>query len=297
LTLDGFDCLATLEGRAGEGQVGAIALQWEAKDFRDWPGIESAQGSLDEDILILETDGAGLRVDLRPAARGFRESLPAIPFLGEAFEAAFRALAAAQRDRGCDLRIGVLLGGNDSPTAMGRALAKAAWVLGRSLVLAPLTLPLRETAPGEGRLARAVRGLVGLGCGLTPSGDDFLCGLLASLRCSGSLAPELSEAILAECGRTGEVSASCLRYAARGYFPRALHELAAAIARSDAREAARAVLGLCEAGHSSGADTASGFLFGLSVVMGPWRAAREIRAVDAVHRPTARDIFRFPVLS
>lgn len=65
----------------------------------------------------------------------------------------------------------------------------------------------------------AARGLVGLGPGLTPAGDDVLCGLLLGLRASGR-DPErtlLEEAVLPLLGRTTALSATLLRHAAQGY--------------------------------------------------------------------------------
>lgn len=65
----------------------------------------------------------------------------------------------------------------------------------------------------------AVRGLVGLGPGLTPAGDDVLCGLLLGLRATGreDLRADLWAATAPLLPRTPALSATLLRQAALGY--------------------------------------------------------------------------------
>lgn len=101
----------------------------------------------------------------------------------------------------------------------------------------------------------AVRGLVGLGPGLTPAGDDVLCGLLLGLRASGQdrERSRLADAVLPLLGRTSALSATLLRQAAQGYavppvvaLLRAWHRGAGAAALT---LAARSVAGI---GHTSG---------------------------------------------
>jgi hypothetical protein len=116
--------------------------------------------------------------------------------------------------------------------------------------------------------------MVGLGTGLTPAGDDLLCGLLAALWCASgegsqerSFAVEWGETLSARLEATTAVSATCLECAIAGCFPGTVIALAGAFAGSHAdhaHESARAALDdLCARGHSSGMDTATGFLFGL----------------------------------
>src|SRR4051794_10717628 len=68
--------------------------------------------------------------------------------------------------------------------------------------------------------------LIGLGPGLTPSGDDLLGGALVALASVGRLATRdaLWRACRAHLGRTNEISAAHLRSAALGYAASALHE-------------------------------------------------------------------------
>lgn len=267
--LEGSDCLAALTWRAGEGLPNAIAItagpdSRVRSDFRTWALGEGATGFLDELSLALESREAGLRVDLRRARRGAREALPVVSRLGRAHRCAVAALSRIQAELDCDLRIDVLLDDGSAPTPMGRRLAWAARAIG-------------EAALGD-LPAVAVGGILGLGCGLTPSGDDFLCGFLCGALCAAgghgalhgiSPAAALGEAMERGIEATGEISASLLRCAARGYFPLDLHRAAEAIATEDEVAAAEAIGRLCGIGHSSGADTATGFLYGLAVLTAP----------------------------
>jgi hypothetical protein len=119
------------------------------------------------------------------------------------------------------------------------------------------------------RLLGAVSSLVGAGQGLTPSGDDFLSGFMAALRTLGSpaLASALGQAIETNLAATGEISASLLHCAVEGFWPEPLLDLADALAAENEPAALRALEGLLGLGHSSGADMASGFLFGLASLL------------------------------
>lgn len=103
--------------------------------------------------------------------------------------------------------------------------------------------------------------LLGLGEGLTPSGDDFLCGVLASTYMGQSKEKSRFRELLGgliEDGllRTNEISAGFLRCAAQGYFSLPVLELSRG-------SLARSVSDFSKTGHSSGSDTLSGIIFGL----------------------------------
>jgi hypothetical protein len=119
-----------------------------------------------------------------------------------------------------------------------------------------------------------VRRLIGLGPGLTPSGDDFLCGALAMLdalaecRVHAALADAIAVAVPA---LTSPLSACLLRAAAAGHIGARLHDLVAALITGDVEAAiggARAI------GHSSGWDMLAG-------------AATAMRTVVAQRLPAA----------
>jgi hypothetical protein len=103
----------------------------------------------------------------------------------------------------------------------------------------------------------AVSDLIGLGPGLTPSGDDFLMGALAALDALGqtNMRAALGRAIVAAAGRTSAVSASLLRAAAAGHVGENLHTMVAAIITGDADGAIDAATRI---GHTSGWDALAG---------------------------------------
>jgi hypothetical protein len=118
--------------------------------------------------------------------------------------------------------------------------------------------------------AQTLNGLIGLGCGLTPSGDDFIIGCLAGLAlgaCADAanlcFVRELSARLMV--ANTTPVSCQHLRDACRLRFARPLAELAAAVAGgARLRPALAAVLAV---GGYSGADAASGLLAALEAKM------------------------------
>ena len=126
------------------------------------------------------------------------------------------------------------------------------------------------------RVLRAARGLIGLGPGLTPAGDDCLVGVLAVLHRvdAGWLAsvPALREGIGAAArGATTSVSAEFLRHALDGLFAEALVDLVTATTGEGAHEGARR---LRAHGATSGADTLLGVTLALGAVEAPARSGR-----------------------
>ncbi len=104
----------------------------------------------------------------------------------------------------------------------------------------------------------AVQGLIGLGPGLTPSGDDFLVGALALLDAIGERDAHaaLARAIIdALPGLTTPLSACFLRAAAAGHVGEALHRAVSSVITGDV-DAAVAAAG--KIGHSSGWDMMAG---------------------------------------
>lgn len=107
-----------------------------------------------------------------------------------------------------------------------------------------------------------VRRLVGLGPGLTPSGDDVLVGAMLAEQIAGSafgpsLTRGLATRVLGEVNRTGDVSAHLLGLAAHGHFSARLHGLATALVHP-ARDLKAALVAALSVGASSGADAAYG---------------------------------------
>jgi hypothetical protein len=122
---------------------------------------------------------------------------------------------------------------------------------------------------------RAGARLVGLGIGLTPSGDDFLVGLTATLvraarweMASNSLKvmTETLTLLAADCrGRTTLPSEMALQSAGRGWLVEAASELVTSILGGVENSMDR-LPELLALGHSSGADIASGIYMALRLL-------------------------------
>jgi hypothetical protein len=119
---------------------------------------------------------------------------------------------------------------------------------------------------------RQVQRLIGWGEGLTPAGDDFLVGLLASLDAGAQDNPQrrgfrdtIAESLVRGAHDTTPIAAHYLRLAAGGHYGQPLVGLRNALLdadRSDVFDNALAcALGV---GATSGADMVSGFLAGFA---------------------------------
>jgi hypothetical protein len=112
------------------------------------------------------------------------------------------------------------------------------------------------------------RGLLGLGPGLTPSGDDFLVGLFAVLNLAGSPCHGLRRAcddILAGAeARTHAISLAALREAARGRVRDSLQVLLRELMSGRAESLRDALARVLAIGETSGRDIVSGIVCGLT---------------------------------
>src|SRR5579859_2289298 len=121
--------------------------------------------------------------------------------------------------------------------------------------------------------------LVGLGNGLTPSGDDFLGGLFFGLQVISQLFPaeigidleRVQRALVRITDRTNMISGTMLNDLATGQGPEPLHDLVHLLATpaspGSILAGARAVASI---GHSTGWDLLTGLLAGLQWT---WSAA------------------------
>jgi len=115
-------------------------------------------------------------------------------------------------------------------------------------------------------------GLTGLGPGLTPSGDDFLGGVMLALHALGQagLTQVIWDCIRPGLGReTNSISAALLGAASEGFGSAAVHAAMAAVLRGDPALPA-AVRALDRIGHSSGWDA----MAGVAAVLGAWLEAQ-----------------------
>ena len=148
------------------------------------------------------------------------------------------------------------------------------------------------------RVDAGVRSLVGLGPGLTPSGDDFLAGMMVGLRTTtlaDGLArqqswhqqpPYLRLAIgdmLAECvkanavDRTNLISCAILEHAAAGTGSGAIHHLLGLLLMDGANASIlESALDVAKAGHTSGWDSLAGVLLGVHLGLQPANRAAAV---------------------
>ena len=111
-------------------------------------------------------------------------------------------------------------------------------------------------------LQKGVAELAGLGCGLTPSGDDFLVGLMLWVWLDHPHPRRLCRLLAEIAGvRTTTLSAAFLRAAARGHCSPGWHALLAALMDGDVVGLEAAVTKVLSRGASSGADALAGFLW------------------------------------
>lgn len=104
--------------------------------------------------------------------------------------------------------------------------------------------------------------LAGLGVGLTPAGDDFLCGLMLWAWLGHPNPRRLCRLVLETAGaRTTTLSAAFLRTAAQGACSAPWHNLLAALDRGTENQIEGAVQEVLACGSTSGADTLAGFMY------------------------------------
>ena len=114
------------------------------------------------------------------------------------------------------------------------------------------------------RIADAAMQLVGVGPGLTPGGDDVLCGFLSALRLIGGpsvlrFVDDIAKAVLPTVAhRTTKLSIALLRHAARGQVAQPIASVLLALAGSQPLgKPVRQLLGI---GHTSGRDLTAGII-------------------------------------
>ena len=151
-----------------------------------------------------------------------------------------------------------------------RATAELIAALGRHTLPDGVAQALADAADAMAARApeRAARHLVrvlGVGPGLTPSGDDAAAGLLLTARALAATSAALDQVeqigqVVADVAleRTTSISAALLRHAAAGRAAQVVVNAIAAVAGGSPSTAA--LERLLRLGHTSGADTAAGVL-------------------------------------
>lgn len=212
----------------------------------DWTALPVRQG----DEVRIEPDGFRIETASGPIA--------VLTTSARGWAAAEACLCALSPDRllRAEERISALPGPAEQ-TAFGRAAAAL--------------LEDRVQALGEALLqgdpagiTTAATGLLGLGEGLTPSGDDVLTGLAflsaqRGMRLRSAVA-SLGAALENGGDRTTLLSVVTVRHALRARATRALHDLALAVGdgRDDDADIDAAARRVAAIGHTSGADILTG---------------------------------------
>lgn len=118
-------------------------------------------------------------------------------------------------------------------------------------------------------LAAVVADLAGRGPGLTPAGDDALCGFMLARRAvDPATARHIAAVILAGSRRAGEPSRSLLRAAAHGEAFSPAAAMLGALLRADGPSIAPALRTLTALGGTTGRALLTGLLCGLTTPHG-----------------------------
>ncbi len=138
----------------------------------------------------------------------------------------------------------------------------------------PLRKLMRCQAPS---ILDGIVGLIGLGPGLTPSGDDLLMGFLAArtlLNGASDTTDIYLDVFRSEfpllCGRTTLLSEELLYWASRGQFSKLMTDIMNSIADGDISGVRASALNMMtQFGATSGTDTLIGIVAGLSSMASP----------------------------
>jgi hypothetical protein len=150
-------------------------------------------------------------------------------------------------------------------TERGIAPVLAAWCTPHPAGLAPLHRRLYEALTpmlvsrnvSASSLVDMAAQVIGLGEGLTPSGDDFIVGFLAVLHLTGHT-PAWPDALMAN---TTDLSAAFLRGALQGHFSEPLVRLVQALYDAAPCDWLTPAADVARVGHSSGVDAMVGIAF------------------------------------
>lgn len=197
-----------------------------------------------------------LTVDLRAAAR-WQEDLPR----GIDPQCLRANLPSAQ----------VLLSAAGTAGGMLAAGATAdAWTgeVTRALAIGTAQVRLSLLRGDDSAFRAHAASLIGLGPGLTPSGDDFLVGLFAALRCgdgAARFARPCADIVAAGASRTNAISLAALRHAAAGRVRASIAQLLQQLCQGSPDTVAPALQRVLAIGSTSGTDIAAGVVCGAGI--------------------------------
>ena len=212
---------------------------------------------------ILRFDSSPLAVDLRGAAiwkcrvRDLNTNMRSL-VTQKAWSTALGLLTKKQKLRNTDLRADGLFQ-IDTGSALSQRMSRPVM----RLISSTEQFDIKGSIHAAGKM-------IGLGPGVTPSGDDILIGFLAGLwSMAGGNQPQLSfirsfgNEIIKISKQTSEISRTYLYHAAQGQFSSSLSTLAETISTGHGVEQATGEA--MRVGHSSGMDSVTGLLIGLCV--------------------------------
>jgi hypothetical protein len=214
---------------------------------------------------VLRDEHTGLSIDLRQAKR-WKCKLPQLeadritPAVAASWRAVWQALDERQRCTDAEMRVAELF---NTDLAEQASMTRIMGARIRELVNAA-----RNLDPSAGK---SIARLIGLGRGLTPSGDDFLVGFVTGLRCMAGKKNErlvflsnMEKMIVHLSSQTNDVSYTYLYHASRGQVSSRLAALVEAIAEGDDSDRlVQAAEQAMRVGHASGMETVTGLLAGL----------------------------------
>ena len=226
---------------------------------------------------ILRISGSELSVDLRTASlwhidlKGLRVDLHQRD-TAQAWAVAWLELGKYRRGNGISAMIAAMHLTRQNPVTSPQVKT----LVERAVQTVPALIDATRTFQVDGAIT-AIRPLIGLGSGLTPSGDDFIVGYLAGLwstagsdpsrlRFMSSLGAWLSQA----AAGTNAISCTYIKSAVNGNVSEPIATLAqrVGLAKSmdSVRKAARIAL---QVGHTSGTDGVLGLLLGCTAWAAP----------------------------
>jgi hypothetical protein len=254
------DGLLTIASPEGGGLPNGILADL-GPDWREI-GLQSGMSALANGGAIRVPD-AGLEIRFDRATRWsprLRSSADAADTAAARWRRRAGATRAVARGRASAAGFGALLREDAAHDPLG--------ILGVARpILSELAVALE--AGDRTRAAGVAARLVGLGPGLTPSGDDVLVGIEAALHAlARPSAGFMALAIDDVEGRTTAVAATLLRHAAAGEFAERLHTLLAALLGLDDEAIPAAMDRAIAWGATSGTDCLLGVLIGLDVSAG-----------------------------
>ena len=152
-----------------------------------------------------------------------------------------------------------------TPLTIGRLVdVRVPTLTGRASTLSGLLGVTDQLGPIARDLSSAdVARLVGRGDGLTPLGDDVLCGWLAVHRAAGVATDAVDEAVRSHLGRTTLLSATLLDCALHGEV---IPEFAAYLASLGSPDETHRAADLAAVGHTSGGGMLHGARLALSTL-------------------------------